>query len=139
MREWDWGVVFAGTKLARENGNLKEEPFMRHPFRMAASLVALLCHSAVAFAVRDTGIGIPEDKQTAIFEPFVQADNSFSRRYGGAGLGLSIAKRLVKLMGGSLSIESKLGAGSLFQFNLWADVAADKNIDSGDLLTSSSL
>jgi signal transduction histidine kinase len=93
----------------------------------------------LAFAVRDTGIGIPEDKQTAIFEPFVQADNSFSRRYGGAGLGLSIAKRLVKLMGGSLSIESKLGAGSLFQFNLWADVAADKNIDSGDLLTSSSL
>ena len=93
----------------------------------------------LAFAVRDTGIGIPDDKQTAIFEPFVQADNSFSRRYGGAGLGLSIANRLVKLMGGSLNIESKPGAGSLFQFNLWADIVADKNLDTGDVLSSSSL
>jgi len=86
----------------------------------------------LGFAVRDTGIGIPEDKHTAIFEPFVQADNSFSRRYGGAGLGLSIATRLVKLMGGSLTVDSKPSAGAVFKFSLWAGIVADKNIDTID-------
>lgn len=89
----------------------------------------------LVFGVRDTGIGIPENKLSAIFEPFVQADNSYSRRYGGAGLGLSIASRLIKLMGGTLSVESKPGAGSLFKFTLWADLAAERNIDTIDPLT----
>jgi len=74
------------------------------------------------FSVSDTGIGVPEDKQQAIFEPFVQADNSFSRRYGGAGLGLSIAARLVTLLGGKMELLSKPDAGSTFHFDLWADL-----------------
>jgi PAS domain S-box-containing protein len=70
----------------------------------------------IRFAVRDTGIGIPEDKRTAIFEPFGQADLSMTRKYGGTGLGLTIATRLVGMMGGALQVESEVGRGSEFSF-----------------------
>jgi signal transduction histidine kinase/DNA-binding response OmpR family regulator len=94
--------------------------------------------SPIRIAVRDTGIGIPHGVQSRLFEPFSQADSSTTRRYGGTGLGLVIAKNLAQLMGGTIGMESEPQKGSLFWFtvrfpNVWSGADDSFSILSGML------
>jgi len=72
--------------------------------------------------VEDTGIGIAESKLDSLFEPFTQEDNSSTRKYGGSGLGLTVARRLIELMGGEIGVKSKEDQGTTFWFSLWFDL-----------------
>jgi len=89
----------------------------------------------IRFKVRDTGIGIPPEKQQGIFEAFTQADGSITRRFGGTGLGLTISERLVRMMSGSLSVHSDIGQGSEFAFAIPLP-AASAPADAGEMPAS---
>ncbi|MBU1342706.1 MAG: response regulator, partial [Proteobacteria bacterium] len=81
----------------------------------------------LAFIVKDSGIGIPVEKQHALFKKFTQIDASDTRRYGGTGLGLSISKQIVELMGGEIRVESETGKGSQFSFTIKLDKSEKQN------------
>jgi signal transduction histidine kinase len=82
---------------------------------------------SLSFSVKDTGIGIPQDKIAELFTPFRQIDSSMSRKYGGSGLGLVISQRLVALLGGSMKVESELGRGSVFSFGIRCSSLQEQN------------
>jgi len=98
------------------------EIFIRVRVEDAASNGELL----LGFEVRDTGIGIPAEKQERLFKAFSQVDSSTTRKYGGTGLGLAISQQLVKLMGGTIRVESAPGKGSTFYFNIRTRAGASK-------------
>ncbi|MGH7995584.1 MAG: ATP-binding protein [Opitutaceae bacterium] len=94
-------------------------------------------NARLEFAVRDTGIGIPEDRMGRLFKAFSQVDSSTTRKYGGTGLGLAICHRLCQLMGGSIRAESRPGQGSSFVFSIVAEAAAPPaDLDGGPALPS---
>jgi CheY-like chemotaxis protein len=82
-------------------------------------------HFNISFAVKDTGIGIPEDQLSRLFKPFSQVDSTTTRNFGGTGLGLIISKRLSEMMGGNMTVESKEGEGTTFFF----DIVVERTID----------
>ncbi len=83
------------------------------------------------FMVTDSGIGIAKENQDKLFKSFSQTDASISRKYGGTGLGLNICKQLVELMGGSIHVESELGKGTIFSFNIWVELPATEGVMHG--------
>lgn len=89
-------------------------------------------HIVVRFEVADTGVGIPLDKQTKVFESFTQADSSTTRKFGGSGLGLTIAKHMVEAMGGHLQFQSTENIGSRF----WFDLTLEKAVETQELAES---
>lgn len=83
----------------------------------------------LSFSIKDTGIGLNEEQVNKIFEPFTQGDTSINRRFGGSGLGLSIVKNLIDLMGGQIQVFSSLGEGTTFVINLSLNVDKEKEND----------
>lgn len=121
-------VLIDGLRLRQVSLNLLGNA-VKFTEQGSVSLVARLGGTDAAprleVAVSDTGIGIPEDRQAAIFEQFVQAEQTTASRYGGTGLGLAISSQLATLMGGGLSLESRPGAGSSFTLSLPLVAAED--------------
>ncbi|MCA9793192.1 MAG: response regulator, partial [Candidatus Eremiobacteraeota bacterium] len=108
LRQVIINIVGNGLKFTHEGG-LSLKAFILEDMKTAFKL---------HLEVTDTGIGIPKDRQDKIFESFTQADSSTSRNYGGTGLGLTITARLIEMMGGRIWVESEVGVGSTFHFDI---------------------
>ena len=93
---------------------------------VALSVTLDMRDSALEVVVSDTGIGIPEEELSCIFERFRQADSSISRRYGGSGLGLSLVREMAELLGGSAAVESEVGRGSVFSVRIPCTVVKEE-------------
>ncbi len=102
-------------------------------FTEAGSVTLLVCHGPedrLDVAVRDTGVGIPEEARHTLFQRFSQVDASIARLHGGTGLGLAISRQIVELMGGEITVESVLGLGSTFRF--WLPAPSTESPDHAD-------
>jgi len=86
-------------------------------------------YATLKFSVRDSGIGMTPEQLNHLFQAFTQADGSITRRFGGTGLGLTISKNLIEMMGGELTVQSQAGAGSVFEFSLILPLAEESNAD----------
>lgn len=108
------------------NNAIKFTPLNGEIYIEIQKITSLKNQELISFAVTDTGIGIEEEKIENIFKSFMQADSGMSREFGGTGLGLSISKSLCELMGSNLQVNSTLGKGSTFSFEVALDVCKDK-------------
>jgi len=100
-------IKYLGTEMKKDKGG-QEKPFAN-----------------LYFEVKDTGIGMSEEQKRKVFEAFAQADESVTRKYGGTGLGLTIVKSYVEMMGGEIQVESELNKGTKFFFNIWLEIAEE--------------
>jgi two-component system, sensor histidine kinase len=101
-------------RLRQVIGNLLSNAVKFTPKGSVAAMVSVGETGGLRVVIRDTGVGIPAEKQATLFEKFTQADNSATRRFGGTGLGLAICRELIHMMGGTIQVESREGEGSVF-------------------------
>ncbi|MDA1035413.1 MAG: ATP-binding protein [Chloroflexi bacterium] len=111
-------ATFDRARIGQVVGNLLENAVRHTSEGGTVSVTTEVVNRKVRVSVRDTGSGIPEDELPQIFERFHRVDPSRTRATGGAGLGLTIAKQLVEAHGGTIHVESTLGEGSTFSFEL---------------------
>jgi signal transduction histidine kinase len=109
------------VKIKQILHNLLSNAIKFTPEKGEVKVYLSIADNTAQISVSDTGIGIPDDKQKSIFDPFKQAHSSNNRAYGGTGLGLSLVKKYVEMHGGEIWIESEVGKGSLFTFTIPLD------------------